>query len=216
MRTASVLPEPIVTRSSNRPDRFEPVVVGLLAGGTSRRMGRDKAALDLGGRALAQWPAAALAPIAEHRVQVGGDPIDGLGWRVVSDRRSNCGPAAGLETLLLEFPGASVVVCGVDLPFVPSALLARALERLPGYAAAIPRHGGRWHGLVGAYSPALLPELSRWLDDGRRDLQRLLDQADVYALESAELAAFGAPEHTLCNVNTREELDMARAGLGAG
>lgn len=205
-----------MTRSSNRPDRVEPVIVGLLAGGTSRRMGQDKAALEFGGKALAHWPAAALARIAEHRVQVGGEPIDGLGWRLLNDRRVDCGPAAGLETLLLEFPGASAVVCGVDLPFMPSELLARALERLPGHAAAIPRHGGRWHGLVGAYSPALLPELSRWLDDGRRDLQRLLDQADVYALESAELAAFGAPELTLCNVNTREELDLARARLRAG
>lgn len=196
--------------------KLAPTVGALLAGGASRRMGRDKRGLLLGGEPLAQRPAAALRSVADLVVQVGGSPVNGLGWPVLEDRRPGQGPAAALETALEAFPGAAVVACGVDLPFVDAELLAYALGKLPGHAAAVPRHGDRWHALAAAYSPAFLPELTAWLDSGRRDLQRLLDATDVIAIEGPELERFGDPALLLANVNTPADLAAAQERLRKG
>lgn len=190
-----------------------PTVGALLAGGASRRMGRDKRELLLGGQPLAHRSAAALRQVADTVVQIGGAPVSGLGWPVIDDRRPAHGPAAALETALETFPGAAVVACGVDLPFITAGLLAEALRRLPGHAAAVPRFGGRWHALAGAYSPALLPALTAWLDGGRRDLQGLLDSVDTVPIEGAELERFGDPARLLANVNTPADLRAAEEQL---
>jgi len=173
-------------------------------------MGATKSDLELDGRPLGQWSAAALASVCERRLQVGGEPVPGLGWRCIPDRREGTGPGAGIESALLFAPGAAVVLCAVDTPFVSADLLAAALAHVAaGSIAAAPRHGGRWHPLCGACSPALLPPLGAWLDAGRRDLQGLYDEVGATPIEGDTLAAFGDPERLLLNVN--EPADLVRA-----
>ena len=188
-------------------------IVGvLMAGGGSRRMGSDKAAVPLGGRPLARWAAATVAATSPHRVQIGGAPIDGLGWKILSDLRPGGGPAAGIETALACFPGAAIAVCAVDSPFVPPALLRAALTLLcPGVEAAVPWLEGRWHPLIAAYSPAILPALTEWLDSERYSLQNLLDTRRVAKIERPEIEKLGEPGILLTNVNTPEDLSRAQA-----
>jgi molybdopterin-guanine dinucleotide biosynthesis protein A len=199
--------------SGTRSRKLAPTVGVLLAGGASRRMGSDKSSLLFGERPMALRPAEALGQLTDTLVQIGGEAVPGLGWTVLEDLRPGLGPAAGLETALASFPGAAVVICGVDLPFVSAALLRHALERLDGRVAAAPRFEGRWHALAAAYSPALLPALTSWLDAGRRDLQGLLDEVGAVAIEGRELERFGDPAVLLANVNTPAELRAAEARL---
>ncbi len=190
------------------------VVAALLAGGSSRRMGSDKTTALLGGRLLAHWAAAALAATCRHRVQVGGEPLPGIPWKVLSDLRPGTGPAAAIETALSVFPGCAVVVCPVDCPFVAPSLLRDALGRLDeNHLAAIPRFDGRWHPLVGAYSPAVLPALQAWLDSQRLELQAFLDRTPTASIEADELARHGDPEIVLLNVNTPDDLVRAAEWL---
>ncbi len=191
-------------------------VVAVVAGGLSTRMGNDKSKLMLGDRPLGMWPARALSGLSATRVQLGGDPIPGLGWSLVDDLRPGCGPAGGIESGLATFPGAALVVCGVDLPFIPKALLAALSRRLSGARIAVaPHHADRWHPLCAAYSPAFLPPLREWLDCGRRDLQGLLDSVDAAPIGGTELEAFGDPGELLRNVNTPDDLEAARVYLDA-
>jgi len=173
-------------------------------------MGESKSELELGGRPLGQWPATALAGVCERRLQVGIAPVPGLGWHCIPDRRADTGPGAGIESALLYAPGAAVVLCAVDTPFVSAELLAAALACIAaGSIAAAPRHGGRWHPLCGACSPSMLPHLGAWLDSGRRDLQGLYDDVGATPLEGDALVALGDPERLLFNLN--EPADLARA-----
>lgn len=188
-------------------------IVGvLMAGGGSRRMGSDKAAVALGGRPLAHWAAATVAATSPYRVQSGGAPIGGLGWEILSDLRPGGGPAAGIETALACFPGAAIAVCAVDSPFVPPALLRAALTLLgPGVEAAVPWFEGRWHPLIAAYSPAILPALTEWLDSERYSLRKLLDTRRVAKIERTEIEQLGEPATLLTNINTPEDLTRAEA-----
>jgi molybdopterin-guanine dinucleotide biosynthesis protein A len=203
-------------RSPNSTPTPSPRLSVLLAGGMSRRMGAPKAAAMLGDLPLALWAARALAALTGPGIQAGGSPIADLDWPCLVDRRDDAGPGAGIETALLHAPGAVVVLCPVDMPFITVALLRRACERVEaGAIAAAPHHGDRWHPLCGACSPAFLPRLGAWLDAGRRDLQGLLDECGAYRIQAEELADCGPPDHVLANINTAEQLDRANRELAA-
>lgn len=196
--------------SGNSPNL--PAIGALVAGGRSRRMGIEKANLQLGNRPLAGWAAEALMGAAEVCVQVGGNPIAGVDWTVVADRRTDCGPAAGIEAALLHFPGAVALVCAVDTPFVPVALLQHAHTLVvDGIEAAVPWLDARWHPLAAAYSPRILPALSDWLDAGGKPLQQFLDTREVARIDEGSLRQFGQPSTVLLNVNTREQFARAQA-----
>ncbi len=191
-----------------------PTLGALLAGGASRRMGSTKADAILGGRALAAWSTAVLEAVCRSNVQIGGEPIADLGWPRLEDLRPDAGPGAGIETALLHAPGMAVVICPVDMPFVPAELLRAALEHVEaGAIAAAPHHGDRWHPLCGACSPALLPHLTAWLDTGRRNLQGLFDRVGAVPICAPALAEFGAPERLLSNINTPAALAQANTEL---
>src|SRR5262245_41114898 len=93
----------------------------VLAGGQSRRMGRDKAALAHEGRPMWERQAGVLrdagaAPIAVVR-QAGQDPL-GLPDEVLlwHDSVVGAGPLAGLHTALSQSRTLLVAVLAVDMP----------------------------------------------------------------------------------------------------
>ena len=190
-----------------------PAAMGaLLAGGSSRRMGRPKADIQLHGRSLAQRAGHTLAQFTLEVVQIGGEPIAGLRRRHIHDARSDCGPAAGIEAALLDTEIA-VVVLAVDLPLVPPVLLLEALRRADaGAPICAPRWHGRWHPLCAAYTAEALAPLRARLDRGDRDLYGLLDERAT-AIEGRDLERFGDPGEMLLNINTAEDLAAAERCL---
>ncbi len=180
----------------------------LLAGGSSTRMGRPKADVELGGRSLAQRAGHTLAQFTVEVVVVGGEPITDLRRRHLPDARAGAGPAAGIEVALID-AGMHVVVLALDLPFVPPALLLSTLAVVEqGAPICAPRWEQRWHPLSATYSQAALNPLQERLNRGAFDLHGLLDEIAV-PLEGKPLQQFGDPAEILLNINTPEDLRQA-------
>jgi len=135
-------------------------------------MGRDKALVEVGGRALAARVAAALRDAGCAEVlAVGGDgpALDRLGLVPVADRWPGQGPLAALATALdgavsrsgtppdgSGGPLVLVAPCDLVAPSGPAlAAVAGALVAAPeGVAAAVPEVGGRPEWIVSAWRPA--------------------------------------------------------------
>ena len=184
----------------------------LLAGGASSRMGCPKADIEFGGMTLAQRAAATLQALTAEVVQVGGEPIAALDLPHFPDRRQGAGPLAGVETALarVEVP---LVVLAVDLPLVPPELLEEALRSVEhGAEICAPQWSGRWHPLCAVYSPGVLAHIEARLDAGNYGLQGLLEELGT-ALPEEVLTGLGDPAAMLHNINTREDLERARAFL---
>src|SRR5689334_2792881 len=115
----------------------------ILAGGQSRRMGRDKALLRLQpeGPRLIELVLAAVTPLVSSVVISTNRPDDyrWLNWPLVEDNfKGFAGPLAGLEAGLTASPARLNLVIACDLPFVNPALLKYLLSQLQGAAAVIP------------------------------------------------------------------------------
>lgn len=183
----------------------------VLAGGDSRRMGRDKAVLEFEGCRLVDRAVAALQTVcAEVFVAAGARTIPDLDIRAVADEAGAVGPLAGIVGALRHARTPLLAVAAVDLPFIDPPLLDSLARRWRDEAAVVPRVDGLLQPLHAVYSVAAAPDFLRLLQAGERSptaaVQRLaaavVDVADggfaVNLNAPQDLAALGTapPEPT--------------------
>jgi molybdopterin-guanine dinucleotide biosynthesis protein A len=105
----------------------------VLCGGASRRMGRDKALLEIEGQAMAVRVASALIDAgAEPVVAVGGnaDALATLGLAGVADEHPGEGPLGGLVSALRASPEPVVFVAACDLTSPSASAIATTVGAL--------------------------------------------------------------------------------------
>lgn len=169
----------------------------IAAGGASRRMGTDKAALVVNGEALLDRTVQAARKAGARRVVVIGGatrPASGSA-RFIADSDPGAGPLSalidGLRALHAEdadgTEAAAAIALAVfvavdhpDLQPAEIAALADHLSMLPGHVlAVVPEVDGRSQPLHGAYRIALAEPLSEIYAAGERSLWRALATLDV-------------------------------------
>jgi molybdenum cofactor guanylyltransferase len=181
----------------------------VLAGGASRRMGRPKQDLPLGGRSLLESVVAAARAAAAEVVLVGDrDAAARLGVRGEDDRIAGAGPLSGLAGGLAACPPGVHALLACDLPFVDAAVLRALRDLAAGAQAVVPLIDGRRHPLCALYDRSCLAAARDCLDAGLRRMDDLLARVRVRAVGPEELPGADLGRAVL-NVNTPE--DYARA-----
>ena len=176
----------------------------ILAGGAARRMGADKALMQLAGQPLVQWVAERFAPQVEAlAVSANGDPVrfDFLDLAVLPDEHPR-GPLSGvLAGLRWAAPQGATALVSVpcDGPFLPPDLVPRLCLAAEGGRPALAISGADLHPTYGLWPISLLAPLEVFLASGL--VPRLRDFA---AAHGAGQAAF--PLGTFTNANTPAEL----------
>lgn len=183
----------------------------VLAGGKSRRLGRDKRLLHVGSsRSLLDETIARVATLTRDVVVVvAGDPgeLGQLPARIVQDPLPGAGPLnavfAGLSAVEHEF--AIVVAC--DLPFLNVELLRALLEQPRDYDLLVPRRAdGTLEVLHAVYRKTCLGAIRRRLDTGRLRLADLVEDVAVRFVDEAVLVTYDPLLRSFCNINTPEDL----------
>jgi len=169
----------------------------VLTGGSSTRMGVDKALLEVAGRPMVVAAATALAEAgATEIVAVGGDlaALRGLGLDAVPDDHPGEGPLGGVLTALRRAPTDVVVVLACDMPGVDAttvAALLRALAAEPDADVAAASDAGRLQPITAAYRIRALPLLAERFGAGERAVRRALEPLSVVVVEGLRPAALG-------------------------
>lgn len=182
----------------------------ILAGGKSTRLGRDKAALDVGGRTLLARTADLASRFCPLVAVSGRDPAPyGVHAPWFPDEMPGIGPIAGVITALSRFRTACLVL-SCDLPFLDQATLERLMEawRTRPPQAVITTFEQDWTGhiesLVAIYEPEAEALLRGSLPWGNRISRALTpDLRCVVRYGRRELRPF-------FNVNTPEDLAALR------
>jgi molybdopterin-guanine dinucleotide biosynthesis protein A len=150
----------------------------LLTGGSSRRLGVDKATLVVDGTTLAVRGAAVLQAVCEVVVEV-GPGVSGL--PAVREDPPGAGPlaalAAGAQELARRSARDPVILLAVDLPRVTTPLL-ELLRDWPGEPTVVPAVDGRLQLVCARYGVDALIAAGSLLTAGISSLRGLLDVID--------------------------------------
>jgi molybdopterin-guanine dinucleotide biosynthesis protein A len=174
----------------------------ILAGGRSRRMGRDKALLELDGEPLAARTARTAAEAAGRAYIVGPAAVYGhLGYPCLDERFPGLGPLSGLDAALRSGLATWCLLLACDMPGLDAASLRRLLDLAEpsGCDAAVTvSASGRPEPLCAVYHVRLAGLVEQHLQEGRLALHELLSRI--------RWAAFPAPHAAFTtNINTPEE-----------
>jgi molybdopterin-guanine dinucleotide biosynthesis protein A len=186
----------------------------VLAGGASRRMGHDKAALALHGRTQLEWARELLGRHCERvftsiRPGQQDDPVR-REQPVIVDVHEGAGPIAGIAAAQQAHPDCAWLVLACDLPFVDDAcleLLVRNRDGRPVVAYAS-SHDQLPEPLCAIYEPAAREGVLAAIASGRNCPRKYISGAGITLLTQHDPAA-------LENVNTPDELQRAQVQLGA-
>jgi molybdopterin-guanine dinucleotide biosynthesis protein A len=184
----------------------------VLAGGESRRMGRDKALLDYHGRPQLEWAFDLLSRHCERVfVSVRADhACEGARAALprIVDGDLGAGPIAGIAAAQAAHPDAAWLVVACDLPFLSDTTLARLVARRDGRPVAAFRsaHDGLPEPLCAIYEPTTRDAIVEFIGTGKLCPRKFIVAAGVSLLELPEATA-------LDNVNTPEELAAAATRL---
>lgn len=180
---------------------------GILAGGSSTRMGRNKALLDFRGRPLIRHQIELLSPLFEA-VMVGANdpgPYAPFGVPVVPDLLPERCSLTGIHALLRGAGGGRVFVVACDMPFLNPALVEKLLA-VPGEAdVVVPESDRGLEPLHAVYGPGCVAAIEA---SARRGAWKATDfharvRVERIRIRDAEWAVDG--RSPFLNANTPDE-----------
>ncbi len=150
----------------------------ILAGGSSVRMGRDKAFLPFGGKTLLETQVERLQQLGCDDLVISGRP--GVDYRqhlarVVCDEVPGLGPLGGLAAVLDAARHPWVLVVAVDLPCLTVPWLSALLDRGADGRGVVPRSPRGHEPLAALYPRSALSRVHLALSRRELSLQTLVD-----------------------------------------
>ena len=187
-------------RATINPVSHETAAAVVVAGGRSRRVGRDKAGLSWGDGTLLDHVIGVLRQAVTGPVVVVGAagfprPVDAADVLSVADDAPDRGPLQGIATGLTTAAGAgyeAAFLCSVDLPALHPAYVRAVLAALSDAddaEVALPVLHGHRQPLAAAYRTTLGPRATRLLAAGARRPAELFAASVVRELTAADLLA---------------------------
>ncbi len=174
----------------------------ILAGGDSRRMGRDKALLPFEGRPLIARVVERLAEMFEDIV-IGANRVDEftfLGREVVPDREPGRGPLMGIASALPRAKHDLAFVTACDIPSIDLHFVRDLIDQAQGYDMVLPYTGDRkYEPLFAVYRKSVVEPALEILSGGGKPILALLDRVAVRLVEARDAGRFG-------NINTPADL----------
>jgi molybdopterin-guanine dinucleotide biosynthesis protein A len=184
----------------------DPVFGLVLAGGESRRMGRDKALLVRDGRSQLDYVTALLEAVTDRvfistRREQENDAERSRFAQIV-DRYDGIGPVAGILSAMDAHPDVSWLIVACDLPNIDQATLEYLLDHRSSeqpFTAFRSTYDGLPEPLCALYRPGSDAIVRQFVDDGIVCPRKILIRSDTCLLEQPHPKA-------LDNINTPDDL----------
>lgn len=184
--------------------RIEKDISGIvLAGGKSRRMGRDKALIVLKNRTFLEHVVFALKPMVDDIFIVSDNPDHQIeNFYRVPDMIMDAGPIAGIYTGLIHSKSQNNIVLSCDVPLISSSVLEILLDNNEDcYDILQLKDHENYYPLIALYKKRIAPYFLTLLNKGERKLMRAFSGLNVktICIEKAQ-------QELVKNVNTISDL----------
>ncbi len=193
--------------------RCDNIAAFVLAGGASRRMGQDKALLELDGvPMIVRMTRLAEPHVASVTVVGPAERYASLGLRVVADRRPGTGPLGGIVTALGASSSRWNLILGCDLPYLTAEWLVWLIARTPDSSvqAVVPESRRGLEPLAAMYSKDCELAFSAALERGVRRVSEALEEIFYERVTAGQWHEVPSPDMLFQNMNTPEDFAEAQ------
>jgi molybdopterin-guanine dinucleotide biosynthesis protein A len=187
----------------------------ILCGGQSKRMGKPKAWLPIGGeimlpRVVRLLSEAVLPIVVVAAPEQDLPPLPG-DVKIVRDEEKGRGPLQGLAAGLAALQGSAeaAFASSCDVPFLRPAFVRRMIELLGARQICVPHVGAYHHPLAAVYRVEVLDAVRTLLSEDRLRPVFLFDAAPTRVVQAEELSDIDPTFETLRNLNTPEDYEQA-------
>lgn len=183
----------------------------ILAGGESRRMGRDKAFLEVGGKPLIEHTLGLFADLFDRTIIVTRWPERFSSCRadVVRDALTTPGPLTGIYTGLIHSQDELNFVSACDMPFLDRGLIRHMQQLAAGHDAVVPRVGDYIEPLHAFYRKGITPVIESRVRGNDLSIRGIFDHIRVRYMTENEIAIHDPRKRSFRNLNTHEEYKEA-------
>jgi len=182
----------------------------IFAGGNSRRMGRDKLSLQVGGQSLIQRTLDLTRPLFSSILVSVQSPRDDIAAPQVCDEIPDAGPLAGLCAGLQQAATPWVFAVAADMPYLLAEVIERLAAQRAGHQAVVPVINGQAYPLTAFYAVSALPVLREVMArPGKPGLFAALSRLDTCYVSELELIDVDQKLLSFLDLDTPE--DAARA-----
>jgi molybdopterin-guanine dinucleotide biosynthesis protein A len=181
----------------------------ILAGGASRRMGRNKALLNLAGQPLISIIAGRLRTVVDEVIIAANDTSRYAPFadRCVPDLYPGVGTLGGIHAGLQAASHSLVVIVACDMPFLNPDLLAWFVQAAAGANGAgqadlvVLKHDRGVEPLHAVYRKSCLPAIEATIQSGERCAFAFYDQIRVRYVSPEDILTLDPALSSFLNVN---------------
>lgn len=190
----------------------------LVAGGKSRRMGRDKRFLKIGGKSVFDRTLSLLMGTFVQTVVVLAEPINSLevrGCRVVYDVIPNAGSLGGLYTGLMVASQPRIFAVACDMPFLDPEVIRFMASFDDTADVVVAKLEGQFQPMHAMYSKRCAEFLKAMAEGYDLKIQTLYlrEELRVAVVGANDLSSIGVGLRSFQNINTPEDLALANAPI---
>lgn len=210
--------------SSNAHKKSGHVTGVILAGGASRRMGQNKALVQLGDDSLIGHVIRRIRPVTDELLLITNTPDEyaHLGLPMHGDIVSDAGALGGVYTGLVSASHDTVLCVACDSPFLVPKLITYLISVLDDYDGVMPwtyrenpadpnDHQITLQTLCAVYSKRCLPTIELMLQESELRVHALQERASIKCISPEVWQAFDPDGISFFNINTPEDLEQANA-----
>jgi molybdenum cofactor guanylyltransferase len=187
----------------------------VLAGGRSRRMGRDKAFLPFGPGLLIERVIEVVQQVTAHVILITNAPeqYQRFGLPMFSDVIAGAGSLGGIYTGLISAKAPYSLCLACDMPFVKASFLRFLCDTASEADVLVPRDTTDYQPLCAVYSQACREPIRHQIEARRLKITSFFDQVRVRVIGGNILARYDPSDTMFFNANTPEEYEKARSML---
>ncbi|GFP18896.1 molybdenum cofactor guanylyltransferase [Candidatus Hakubella thermalkaliphila] len=191
----------------------------ILAGGSSTRIGKNKAFLQLGSRLVIEHTISRVVEVVDDLLLVANNVEEYRDLRVepmklVQDVIPYRGPLGGILSGLEISTTPINLIVACDMPFLNPLLLNFLLRQIHGYDAVIPMTEAGPEPLHAVYTKSCLPAIRESMSQDETRIISFFNQVKIRYVGQENLQIYDPENFSLFNINTLEDLERAREILG--
>ena len=181
----------------------------VLAGGHSRRFGKEKGLVEYLGKPLIEHAVGLFEKFcSDVIISANTKSYDYLGCKVVNDEKINCGPMGGIFSCLKQTKSLANLVLSVDSPLVNEGFYRYVLRCSRGYQVVVPAlETELYEPLLGFYRKDVLQVLNSFIRKNNYKLPDFFKEVKLKKLLILHDQDFFHP-HLFYNVNTPRDLKL--------